>query len=547
MKPVTLSRLDSLFEHKPVLLLDIARLSINLINSSVNRSPGSISSKPGNKQLPLEIWLMILAFAAEKPKLVRFNLVQPQSLEHSNGASTLVCARIPGWDACGMLEGLESVWNYEYYLQRPNGSHNFDFEKNKGTRPFDLPTANNGDVATIFRIPTAVLERDSQMLFVRITVPDIIAWVERGECDLCGGSRRFCAGCRDGSKIAEEWTSWTNAGDCGVRILCPLCIGVEFANESIGRQRELDWSDAADAAEEDEYIEWKNTRLRELGRSSSTGCSAGGIGSSMAASLAKRNHHIFATARDPSKIPEDLSGISNVTVLKLDVTSTSSIADAVKAVAESGHGLDVLVNNAGIGYTMPILDIDIDKAQRLYDTNVWGAIRMIQGFADQLIASRGRIVNISTCAVPANTPWISTYVSSKAALTTYSETLRLELSPFGVDVSTIMIGRIDSHFDDNAPFTLPAGSKYAPIEEIITGWSTGALKPKGIPSDQFAESIVDKVVRDGESGVIWKGPYAGTFDLMWRYGSQSLCDAGMRHKQGLDELATHVKDQTRGE
>ncbi|KAJ4132373.1 hypothetical protein NW754_015188 [Fusarium falciforme] len=108
-----------------------------------------------------------------------------------------------------------------------------------------------------------------------------------------------------------------------------------------------------------------------------------------------------------------------------------------------------------------------------------------------------------------------------------------------------MIGRIDNHFDDNAPLTLPAGSKYAPIEEIITGWSTGASKPKGIPSEQFAESIVDKIVRDSETGVIWKGPYAGAFDLMWRYGPQSLRDVGMRHKQGLDEHATHVKDQTK--
>ncbi|KAJ4245753.1 hypothetical protein NW762_013877 [Fusarium torreyae] len=263
-----------------------------------------------------------------------------------------------------------------------------------------------------------------------------------------------------------------------------------------------------------------------------TGCSAGGIGASMAASLAKRDHHIFATARDPSKIPEDLSALPNVTVLKLDVTSTSSIADAVKAVADSGRGLDVLVNNAGIGYSMPILDIDISKAQSLYDTNVWGAIRMIQSSANLLIASCGKIK--------------ATYVSSKAALTSFSETLRLELSPFGVDVTTIMIGRIDSHFDANAPLALPTDSKYAPIEEIITGWSTGVLKPKGIPTDQFAESIVDNIVGQGKSGVVWKGPWAGTFDLMWRYGPQFLCDIGMRYGQGLDELLTHFRKQPTG-
>lgn len=137
-----------------------------------------------------------------------------------------------------------------------------------------------------------------------------------------------------------------------------------------------------------------------------TGCSAGGIGAALVLTLAKRDHHVFATARNTSKIPEELSRLPNVTVLELDVSSTTSVAEAAKAVATSGHGLDVLINNAGGGYAMPVLDIEIEKAKRLYDINVWGPVRTTQAFADLLIASQGRIVNVSTVGSVVNTPWI---------------------------------------------------------------------------------------------------------------------------------------------
>ncbi len=139
-----------------------------------------------------------------------------------------------------------------------------------------------------------------------------------------------------------------------------------------------------------------------------TGCSAGGIGAAVARELATHGHHVYATARTVSKIPAELSELPNVTVLQLDVTSDESVRAAAKAVADSGasKGLDVLVNNAGQGYTMPLLDVDIAYAQQIHDINVWGVVRTIQSFADLLIASQGRVVNISSVGAVVNTPWI---------------------------------------------------------------------------------------------------------------------------------------------
>jgi NAD(P)-dependent dehydrogenase (short-subunit alcohol dehydrogenase family) len=69
-----------------------------------------------------------------------------------------------------------------------------------------------------------------------------------------------------------------------------------------------------------------------------TGCSAGGIGAALAHTLASQGHNVYATARNTSKIPTELSKLANVTTLQLDVTSTSSITEAAKAVAADGKG-----------------------------------------------------------------------------------------------------------------------------------------------------------------------------------------------------------------
>lgn len=135
-----------------------------------------------------------------------------------------------------------------------------------------------------------------------------------------------------------------------------------------------------------------------------TGCSAGGLGAAMALALARRGHHVFATARDPSKIPDALASVA--TVLPLDVADAASVAAAARAVADAGRGLDVLVNNAGVGYVRPVLDVDVDAARRVLNVNLWGPVRTIQAFQGLLVASRGRVVNVSSSASVVYSPWV---------------------------------------------------------------------------------------------------------------------------------------------
>jgi 1-acylglycerone phosphate reductase len=169
-----------------------------------------------------------------------------------------------------------------------------------------------------------------------------------------------------------------------------------------------------------------------------TGCSAGGIGEGLAEAFHEKGYHVFATARTVSKISGSLANASNVTVLALDVSLPESIAAAAQSVSKATDGkLDVLINNAGRVMIMPGLDVSVDEARSLFDTNYWALLIMIQTFAPMLINARGYVINnTSISGVMPFGGFISIYNSSKAAAILGSETWRLELAPLGVRTIT---------------------------------------------------------------------------------------------------------------
>jgi 1-acylglycerone phosphate reductase len=139
-----------------------------------------------------------------------------------------------------------------------------------------------------------------------------------------------------------------------------------------------------------------------------TGCSAGGIGAALAEVFHEKGYHVFATLRNPTKIPGTLSGAANVTILTLDVLSSESIAAAVESVKrETGGGLNVLVNNSGGVSVVPALDISIEEGKKLFDLNFWAPFAMLQAFAPLLIKAKGCIVNNSSANAYVPMPFMS--------------------------------------------------------------------------------------------------------------------------------------------
>ncbi|KAF7588345.1 hypothetical protein BBP40_005873 [Aspergillus hancockii] len=239
-----------------------------------------------------------------------------------------------------------------------------------------------------------------------------------------------------------------------------------------------------------------------------TGCSAGGIGSALAESFHERGLHVFATARSISKMAH-LQNWSNITLIELDVSSTSSIAAALNTVtAETGGKLNYLVNNAGQALVRPILDTDTDQAKNMFDVNLWGMVAVTQAFAPLVVAAKGSIVNNSSLLAVLHMPWNAFHSASKAAVKIYSETLRLEMEPFGVKVVTLMTGVVGTKlFANCANSDLPEDSLYTDASKEIDDVATGALLKNNMSASVYASRIVDDVI-GGASGMIWRGKFA---------------------------------------
>lgn len=127
------------------------------------------------------------------------------------------------------------------------------------------------------------------------------------------------------------------------------------------------------------------------------------------------------------------------------------------------------------------------------------------------------------------------YAASKAALNMLSETLRLELSPFGVSVVLVMVGTVATPFHANEPdVELPPKSRYMVIQDTINKWAKGEAGPKGGSVDELASSLVEDVVGNDKGGQIWKGANSGAVKFVSRWVPASMAVSLPRY--GLPQM-----------
>lgn len=175
-----------------------------------------------------------------------------------------------------------------------------------------------------------------------------------------------------------------------------------------------------------------------------TGTSSG-IGRATAVRLASQGHRVFATLRNPAKADKLLAMAeaagTSVELVALDVVDDDSVREGfAHIVAEAGR-VDVLVNNAGIGYNSVIEDTDLVRAKEVFETNYWGAMRCAQAVLPSMRERRsGHIIQVSSIAGLVAAPAQVIYTSSKWALECMSEHLAMEAAHFGVRVSIVEPG-----------------------------------------------------------------------------------------------------------
>ena len=167
-----------------------------------------------------------------------------------------------------------------------------------------------------------------------------------------------------------------------------------------------------------------------------TGCSSG-FGLELARQAIERGYRTVVTARDLAKLPGDLTS-AQVLVLKLDVTEPDQVAAAVKAAQTRFGGIDVLVNNAGIGYFAAIEEGDVAEVRKMFEVNVFGLTSMVPAVLPGMRQRRrGCIVNLSSLAGVRGMPALGQYNATKFAVEGLSEALRREVEPLGIQVMVV--------------------------------------------------------------------------------------------------------------
>jgi NAD(P)-dependent dehydrogenase (short-subunit alcohol dehydrogenase family) len=216
-----------------------------------------------------------------------------------------------------------------------------------------------------------------------------------------------------------------------------------------------------------------------------TGCSSG-FGLETAKFFLDRDWEVVATMRKPQQ--DLLPASERLRVLPLDVTGPLSVT---RAVAEAGP-IDVLVNNAGFGVPSPIELTEPEMARALFETNTLGTLAMVQAVLPSFRERRaGVIINITSSTTLKPLPLVGLYRASKAAVNAFTESLAVEVSPFGVRVHLILPGRApETRFGDNAFPHLRGRDNpdYAPMIERIVASMRDSSGPMTRSSD-VAEAI----------------------------------------------------------
>lgn len=198
-----------------------------------------------------------------------------------------------------------------------------------------------------------------------------------------------------------------------------------------------------------------------------TGCSTG-IGRATAIELTSRGYEVIATARRGETI-EDLKVAQT---LALDVDSDESVTAARAQVGI----VDVLVNNAGFGVEGSVEEVPLADVRRVFETNFFGAARMIQAFVPAMREQgSGSVVNVTSVAGIVAGPLSGYYSASKFALEALSEALHLEVGHFGVDVLVIEPGSIETKFGANL---VDYRGGQGPYAELAAMWE-GAIGTLG--------------------------------------------------------------------
>jgi len=235
-----------------------------------------------------------------------------------------------------------------------------------------------------------------------------------------------------------------------------------------------------------------------------TGASTG-IGRASALWLDRRGHRVFAGVRKQADA-ESLSGAASerLTTLFIDVTDEAGIAAAGATVreAQGEDGLDGLVNNAGVAVPGPLEYVESADLRMQFEVNVIGQMAVTRQFLPMIRQAKGRIVFIGSIAGRMAVPFLGPYAASKHALEAITDSLRVELQPWGIQVAIVEPGSIATPIWDKGEATAEEMVKHmneeahALYDDAVQALRNTAkeMSEAGIPASRVAKVIEHALV-----------------------------------------------------
>ena len=202
-----------------------------------------------------------------------------------------------------------------------------------------------------------------------------------------------------------------------------------------------------------------------------TGASSG-IGKAIGEYLFHKGFTVYGTSRNPDKITNSLFPL-----LALDVRNAESIQHAIGQVISFSGRIDVVINNAGVGITGPIEEIPTPEIRNNFETNLFGPIEVIKAVLPQMRSQKsGLIINITSIAGYMGLPYRGIYSASKGALELITESLRMEVKSFGIQITNvapgdfatnIAAGRFHAPLVKGSAYEIPYGNTLKTMDEHV--------------------------------------------------------------------------------
>jgi NAD(P)-dependent dehydrogenase (short-subunit alcohol dehydrogenase family) len=184
-----------------------------------------------------------------------------------------------------------------------------------------------------------------------------------------------------------------------------------------------------------------------------------------------------------------------VRTVQLDVTDENSVKNAIQSILSESGRIDLLVNNAGYGMTGAFEDIGMDEIKSLYETNVFGVIRVTQAVLPIMRKQgSGRIINISSGAGRIGYPGGSAYVSSKFALEGLSESMAFEVEQFGIKTVLVEPGFIRTNFAENIVTAKKAQDPNSPYSQMMMQMKSSSHRRRMIENAPDADLVASVIV-----------------------------------------------------